>query len=158
MRRTLTLGAAAVLLLAAGSVTVATGSSSGSGSKHEQVLQVTRVPGQDISVDVDNSGAESIGDEAVFNGDFYVGSTKVGTDGGVCTLVELDFIYHCVATNSFAEGDLTVQFLADFSRTAPGHFAITGGTGAYRGAGGEVTFVEDQQTHRADVTFRFTTR
>jgi hypothetical protein len=163
MRRTLALSAAAVLLLAAAGVTLAAASSSGGGvndrgGKRLHVLQVTRVPGQDIAVDVDNSGGESIGDEGVFNGDFYIGSTKVGTDGGVCKLVKLEFIYHCIATNSFAKGDLTVQFLADFSRTEPGHFAITGGTGAYRGASGEVTYVEDRQTGRADVTFRFTTR
>jgi allene oxide cyclase-like protein len=160
MRRTLALGAATVLLAAA-AVTLAAASSAGGndrGGKHVQVLQVTRVPGQDVPLDLDHSGGDSIGDEVVFHGDFYVGSSKVGTDGGVCKLVRLPSIYYCDATNSFARGDLTVQTLADFSRTAPGHFAITGGTGAYRGASGEVTYVEDRQTGRAEVTFRFTTR
>jgi hypothetical protein len=160
MQRTLALGAATVLV-AAGGVTLAAASSAGGndrGSKHKHVIQVSRPPSQDVFLDLDHSGGRSIGDEDVFGGDFYVGSTKVGTDGGVCKHVRLPSIYHCVATNSFAKGDLTVQFLADYDQTAPGHFAITGGTGAYRGASGEVTYVADHQTGRADVTFRFTTR
>jgi hypothetical protein len=76
----------------------------------------------------------------------------------IVTGVRLPAFYHCIATNSFAEGDLAVQFLADFTQSAPGHFAITGGTGQYRGATGEVTFVDHPDPQRDDVTFRFTTR
>jgi hypothetical protein len=39
----------------------------------------------------------------------------------------------------------------------PGHFAITGGTRAYRGATGEVTFVDNPDPARDNVTFRFST-
>jgi hypothetical protein len=84
-----------------------------------------RDPNQSAGLDLDHSGTDSLGDEVVFNSVFSVGDTKVGTDGGVCKLVRVPAIYHCIATNSFAKGDLTVQFLADFNQTAPGHFAIT---------------------------------
>jgi len=130
---------------------------------HAQVLHVTRATGDDVILDLDHSAnaahpaPDSIGDEDVFTADFYIGDTKVGLDGGVCKLVRQPAFYHCIATNSFAKGDLTVQFLADFTQTAPGHFAITGGTGAYRGATGEVTFVDHPDPQRDDVTFRFTT-
>ncbi len=166
MRRTPVLIAA---LLAAGAVTVAATSSPASndgqrGGKRLHKLEVQRQAIHDTILDLDHSATprhpapDSIGDEDVFAADFYVGATKVGTDGGDCKLVRLPSIYHCVATNSFADGDLTVQFLADFTRTAPGHFAITGGTGEYRGARGEVTFVDNPDPQRDDVTFLFTTR
>jgi hypothetical protein len=166
MRRTAALISA---LLAAGAVTLAATSSPASndghrGGKRLHTLQVQRQAIHDIFLDLDHSATpshpapDSVGDEDVFAADFYVGATKVGSDGGDCKLVRLPAIYHCVATNSFAGGDLTVQFLADFTQTAPGHFAITGGTGKYRGASGEVTYVDNPDPQRDDVTFRFTTR
>lgn len=166
MRKTLRRGALAALLLAAAGVTVASASASRDDNHHGrvQVLQVTRTTGNDVILDLDHSATsahpapDSVGDEDVFTADFYVGDEKVGFDGGVCKLVRLPAVYHCIATNSFAKGDLTVQFLADYTQTAPGHFAITGGTGAYRGASGEVTFVDHPDPQRDDVTFSFTTR
>jgi hypothetical protein len=164
MRRILTVSAAVVVLLAAGAVTLAGASSPASGGTRFHVIHVTRDAGQDTILDLDRSATpdrpapDTVGDEDVFAAQFYVGKWKVGSDGGVCKLVRLPAIYHCVATNTFREGDLTVQFLADFTQTAPGHFAITGGTGRYRGASGEVTFVDNPEGQRDDVTFRFTTR
>ena len=166
MRKTLRRGALAALLLAAAGVTVASASASRDDNGHGrvQVLQVTRTTGNDVILDLDHSATsahpapDSVGDEDIFTADFYVGDEKVGFDGGVCKLVRLPAVYHCIATNSFAKGDLTVQFLADYTQTAPGHFAITGGTGAYRGASGEVTFVDHPDPQRDDVTFSFTTR
>jgi hypothetical protein len=166
MRKTLKRGALAALLLAAAGVTVASASASRDDNDHGrvQVLQVTRTTGNDVILDLDHSATsahpapDSVGDEDVFTADFYVGDEKVGFDGGVCKLVRLPAVYHCIATNSFAKGDLTVQFLADYTQTAPGHFAITGGTGAYRGASGEVTYVDHPDPQRDDVTFSFTTR
>lgn len=166
MRKTLRRGALAALLLAAAGVTVASASASRDDNDRGrvQVLQVTRTTGNDVILDLDHSATsahpapDSVGDEDVFTADFYVGDEKVGFDGGVCKLVRLPAVYHCIATNSFAKGDLTVQFLADYTQSAPGHFAITGGTGAYRGASGEVTFVDHPDPQRDDVTFSFTTR
>jgi Allene oxide cyclase barrel like domain len=171
MRRTLILSAVLVLLISSTGVALAAVSSSAEVGSNEpgdhgariQVLHVTRATGNDVILDLDHSATaahpapDSVGDEDVFTADFYVGDTKVGLDGGVCKLARQPAIYNCVATNSFAKGDLTVQFLADFTQTAPGHFAITGGTGAYRGATGEVTFVDHPDPQRDDVTFRFTT-
>jgi hypothetical protein len=138
-------------------------SSSGSSRPGEEVhvLKVHRDVGHDFYVDVDGSATpdkpvpDSIGDQDVFNGKFFVRDEQVGRDGGVCSLVELPSIYHCVATNWFDEGQLTVQWLGDFTATGPGRFAITGGTGRYRGARGEVTVVF--KPDGADVTFRFRT-
>jgi hypothetical protein len=171
MRRAFTVSAVFALLVASTGVALAAAPSDEDGSDQRdgnagrvQVLHVTRATGTDVILDLDHSGTathpapDSIGDEDVFTADFYIGDTKVGFDGGVCKLVRQPAFHHCVATNSFAKGDLTVQFLADFSQSTPGHFAITGGTGAYRGANGEVTFVDHPDPQRDDVTFRFTTR
>jgi hypothetical protein len=150
----------AVAVLAIGmAVTSASGDSSKRSKRKHHVIHVQRVVGQDVYLDLDHSGSgtDSIGDEDVFWGEFFIGDRKVGSDGGVCKLVRLPLTYHCVATNVFRKGSITVQFLADFTSTEPGHFAITGGTGAYRGASGEVLYV-GKPDGGADVTMRFTTR
>jgi hypothetical protein len=151
-------------VLAAGGAVAAAGVSADGGDRNgrgrRHVLHVTRqdVESRFLDLDHSGSGSDSVGDVNAFSADFYVGNVKVGIDGGTCTLVRGPAIYHCVATNSFDEGQLTVMTLADFSRTAPGHFAITGGTGAYRGAHGEVRYVDKPDPQRDDVTFSFTTR
>jgi len=163
MPRSLILGAAVTLLLAGGAVTLAGASSPAGGGQRHHVLQVSRDTGQDIILDLDHSGMPSppatatVGDEDVYAADFFVGKRKVGSDGGVCKLVRLPAIHHCVATNTFREGDLTVEYLADYQGTTPPRVAITGGTGRYRGAGGEVTFTDNPAPQRDDVTFHFTT-
>jgi hypothetical protein len=150
----LAVAAAAIMLVA----TAASSSDHRHALGREHVLHVHRDVGHDIWVNVDGSAKpapDTIGDEDVFNGKFFKAGKQVGRDGGVCALVELPSIYHCVATNWFDKGQLTVQWLGDFSVDAVGHFAITGGTGAYRGATGEVTV--EFQDDGADVTFRFRT-
>ena len=155
-----------VASISASAILGSAASASSSGSSRPagkvNVLKVHRDAGHDVFLDVDHSATpekhapDSVGDQDVFNAKFFVNSEQVGRDGGVCTLVELPSIYHCVATNWFDRGQLTVQFIGDLSSTAPGHFAITGGTGAYRGARGEVKYVA--KSDGADVTFRFRTR
>ena len=164
MPRTFALSAAVAVLLAGGAVTLAGASSPASTGKRHHVIHVTRDTGQDIYLDLDHSvppnkpiEPDSVGDEDVYAANLYVGGRKVGSDGGVCKLVRLPRIYHCVATNSLPEGDLTVQFLADYDQTAPGRFAITGGTGRYRGASGEVTYVDNPDPQPDVAVYRFTT-
>jgi hypothetical protein len=166
MRRILLLGGVLTALVVATGVGVAT-SSSGSGRHggHDghhgrlHVLRVERNAGTDVVLDLDHSGsgALTIGDEIVSTAEFFIGNRGVGKDGVVCTKVRLPEWFQCVATNSFQEGDLTVQFLGDFTSPEPGHFAITGGTRAYFGATGEVTCVDNPAPARDEVTFRFIT-
>jgi allene oxide cyclase-like protein len=164
MQRTFALSAAVAVLLAGGAVTLAGATSPAGAGKRFHVIHVTRDTGQDIYLDLDHSvppnkpvTPDSVGDEDVYAANLYVGGRKVGSDGGVCKLVRLPGIYHCVATNSLPEGDLTVQFLADYTQAAPGRFAITGGTGRYRGASGEVTYVDNPDPQQDVAVYRFTT-
>jgi hypothetical protein len=167
MRRTLTLSAMLTVLVVATGVGVAASSSGPvrhGGDRSDQgrfhVLRVERNAGIDVPLDLDHSGsveALTIGDEIVSTAEFFIGDREVGKDGVVCTKVRKPEWFQCVATNSFEKGDLTVQFLGDFTSPAPGHFAITGGTGAYFGATGEVTYVDNPPPARDQVTFRFIT-
>ena len=167
MRWTFVLCAVLALLVAATGVSAAM-SSSGGGDRHPDgrgdhgrfhVLRVERTPGTQLVLDLDHSGGDAVtvGDQLVLNAEFFVGDRQVGSDGVVCTKVRTPEWFQCLATNTLPGGDLTVQFLADFTSPEPGHFAITGGTGEYFGATGEVTFVDHPDPARDDVTFRFVT-
>ncbi len=169
MRRTVVLSAAAALLTVPAGIALADGESSevrssGHGHGRWHVVHVTRGPEQAVVVDVDRSATpdkpapDSVGDQYVLTADFFVGDRNVGMDGVVCTLVRMPALYQCVATNALPKGDLTVQFLADFQTPRPGNLAITGGTGRYKGAGGEVVYVDNPDPQHDDVTFRFRTR
>jgi hypothetical protein len=167
MRRTLVLSAMlTVLVVATGGAVAASSPDSGrhGGDPRDHgrfhVLRVERNASTDVVLDLDHSGsveALTIGDEIVSTAEFFIGNREVGKDGVVCTKVRVPEWFQCVATNSFEKGDLTVQFLGDFTSAEPGHFAITGGTRAYFGAAGEVTFVDNPPPARDEVTFRFVT-
>ncbi len=167
MRRTLVLSAVLTVVVAVTGIGVAASSPGSGGHRGDHghgarfhVLRVERNAGTDKVLDLDHSGSTSaltIGDETVGTAEFFIGDREVGKDGVVCTKVRAPEWFQCVATNSFEKGDLTVQFLGDFTSPDPGHFAITGGTRAYFGATGEVTFVDKPAPARDEVTFRFVT-
>jgi hypothetical protein len=72
--------------------------------------------------------------------------TVVGHNDGVCTVVVADPITdHCVNTHTFDGGTITTQGLFHEGNEPSDTLAITGGTGAFRNAGGEaeLTFQED---------------
>jgi hypothetical protein len=141
----------------------ARGESAGRAPGRLHLLHVKRETGDDIFLDLDHSATpgtpapDSVGDADAYTADFFARGRKVGLDGGTCVLVRLPAWFHCVATNNLPKGDLTVQFLHDYSETGSGRFAITGGTRAYRGASGVVIFVDHPAPRRDDVTFRFST-
>jgi hypothetical protein len=164
MRRTIAVTSVLVLLAVGSGAALAARQP----SKHDRgrsrvhVLKVHRTAEQAVELDLDHSATpgkpppNSIGDEHVVTADFYRGTKRVGFDGGVCTLVRAPSWFQCLATNNFRKGSLTVQFLGDFSSSGPYHFPITGGTGAYRGARGEVLFIP-RANGEADVTYTFRT-
>ncbi|MER5970440.1 hypothetical protein ABT112_12015 [Streptomyces sp. NPDC002055] len=94
-------------------------------------------------VDVGGPGP-SQGDEFVSSSDLYRGSTKVGTQGGVCTLTRTapndEFDQQCVNSLSLPGGQLTAQGRIAVTSAGPGNIdlAITGGTRLYRKARGYI--------------------
>ena len=89
----------------------------------------------------------SLGDELVISEALSRKGRQVGTSGIVCTITQAmapyDVVtFHCVGTLSLRRGQITLQGLIEVQgEEDPGPFrvAITGGTRAYRGAGGEAT-------------------
>jgi hypothetical protein len=116
---------------------------------------------QFAAIDLGDTGT-SLGDQAVFSDDLLTAKDgdKVGFDGGVCSLVRRDEAsrsdtLQCAFTFSFDGGQIATQALLTLH---DGHFSgtevgpITGGSGKFRGASGEVAvkFFSDDE---ADITF-----
>jgi hypothetical protein len=154
MRFKLAVAAIAATTLAAGGVTLASadsgGSSDGNGGQTIKLFTVLQKPTADI--DLGDEGF-SLGDQQVFSDDVFAkkGGAKLGFDAGVCTIVRVTDpktfagTAQCVVTVSLAEGQIAAQGLVTFvgdELPAPFDIAITGGTGAYKDAGGQVTVEE----------------
>ena len=113
------------------------------GGKKTLRLVATELQSEDI--DLGPTGP-SLGDQFVFSESLTKGRRDVGMSGVVCTVTHgtppYDGIvtFQCVGTLSLERGQITLQGLIEVQgEDDPGPFtvAITGGTGAYRGAGGE---------------------
>jgi hypothetical protein len=146
---------AAVLAIVALGVLVsgtAIASAHGKG-KQKQTLRLVANETQFEFVDVGATGP-SLGDQLVFAETLFRRGREVGTSGVVCTSTHVTPPYdvltlQCVATLSLRNGQITLQGLIEVQgMDDPGPFsvAITGGTGAYRGAGGEATIRDASDT------------
>jgi hypothetical protein len=127
--------AAAVLLGTFSIMTLAAAS-----TDNTRVLHLVLKTVQANELDLGGTGP-SQGDQVIFSDDVYRGGKKVGTDGGVFTATRVtsgapDF--QGQITFRLPEGQLTAQGLFNAAQQTL-TFAITGGTGAYRDAGGYVT-------------------
>jgi allene oxide cyclase-like protein len=169
MRWRVALAAIATLALAAGITAVAAKSTGGPAANSEQVIRL--VTHNDASGYLDlGEPYLSIGDQIPFSNDLYRDGSWMGEDGGWCVVTRLTGnsgprghgplapTYECVGTNSLPDGQLTAQGLVTYGpheevKTDPYFFAITGGTGSYRGARGEVR-IDEVSASEARLTFR----
>jgi hypothetical protein len=167
MTHKLRAGAAAALLLLIASVAVASAASSrdkrASRSDHSDsiVLHLLAKEVQETYVDVGDPDY-SQGDVFVFNNHLFRGDKKVGEDGGACivSLVAPDgaSTIYCSGSNSLPGGQIATAGLVDYGPTEevrqdPYSLPITGGTGKYRAARGEVT-IKELSTKEFRLTFR----
>jgi hypothetical protein len=182
MRSKVRAGTASVLLLLVAGVAVASaGSSTATGaSGSDKGTSGLRLVGRDVDeawLDLGAAG-DSVGDQLHFTSDLIqpprsgVGppppgagvpqERKIGEDGGVCSIArfvrDVATTYHCVGTNSLPLGQITTQGLVTYAaggdvRQEPYTFAITGGTGKYRAARGQVT-IKDLSAEEVSLTFR----
>jgi len=104
----------------------------------------------------------SRGDVSVITEDAYRDGEKVGTSDVWCTTVRLDPVKHffaaqCSNTTVLPGGQITTQgyVTSDEIEKVPFKQAITGGTGVYRGARGELT-VDEAGDGPAHLTFDVT--
>jgi hypothetical protein len=149
------LATVALGVLAPGS---AVASANGGGKK---TLRITATEKQSEFLDLGTPGP-SLGDELVLSERLFSRGREVGESGVVCTVTQAvppyDVLtFHCVATLSLRKGQITLQGLIEVQgEDDPGPFrvAITGGTGAFRGAGGEAV-VRQVTTTRSVYKLRF---
>ena len=99
-----------------------------------------------------------IGDRLVFSSPIFdTTGQRIGQDGADCVIVRIDptqpparqQIVQCTISVQLPDGQITVQGLAQGTEN---YFAITGGTGAYRQAKGEVLAVDIVPLVEAQIT------
>ena len=126
----------AVVALAVGIALPAAGSTGN--AAQDQTIRVTAVTTEQKLLDLGGPGF-SLGNEIVFSQKLLQGANQVGHEGSVCTEVSVARQEaQCIATYSFPGGQITAQALVIFGSTAPYDGSITGGTGKYEGAKGEL--------------------
>jgi hypothetical protein len=126
----------AVVALAVGLVLPAAGSTGN--AAQDQTIRVTVVTTEQKLLDLGGPGF-ALGNEIVLSQNLLQGANQVGHDGSVCTEVSVARQEaQCIATYSFPGGQITAQALVNFGSTAPYDGSITGGTGKYEGAKGEL--------------------
>ena len=143
-KRVVILGAViAVMALVVGAVNPALGSSSqGAGSTEGgQTIRVTAAFTEfDPSIDVGAPGF-SLGDEVVFSGNLLRNGEQVGRIGVVCTFVSTANAARveaqCPTTSILPGGQITTQGTI-INRSLNFTLPITGGSGRYLGASGQV--------------------
>ena len=120
--------------------------SSGQGGK-DRTFRVTATVTEVSQIDLGAPGA-SLGDEIMFSGKLLQGGHQVGHQGAVGTTVSLQrHEAQFIATYSFGGGQITAQAPVILGSAAPYDVAITGGTGNYEGAKGEIHVVPATSTN-----------
>jgi hypothetical protein len=107
------------------------------------------------------TAADPTGNQFVSAHDLFRGARKVGAGGTSCQIIDVvlsgELRVQCLASLSLPEGQLTAQGLptVDEDATKPFTLAITGGTGAYANARGQVTVRQLDDRHaRYTITLR----
>ena len=113
----------------------------GHGGKHHgggQVVSVIEHATTDVVTNNDGRATDSVGDILTFANEVFDRSDahKVGTDQGYCVRMAVGQSWECVWTTLLARGQITVE--GPFYDTKDSVLAITGGTGAYANARGQM--------------------
>ncbi len=132
----------------AGSLTL----TSANATSSRDTIRLVSISQQFEEIDLGDAG-DSLGDQLVFNDKVFANRHPVGVLNGVCTVTQLSGSWgtsQCLVTFSTRHGDITVQGVTRFSeKSSPdATLAVTGGTGRFRGASGEVHvhFVSETRT------------
>lgn len=154
MRRVIGIVLLAVAL-AVGNFTLTSANASDNGDNDDVIRLLTKTV-VDEFVDMHPHGdMPSPGDLLVFSDDVYWNGNKVGFLDGTCTFTRVEATagrFNCTVTLTLPEGQITSQGAIRISLeedfTGPFYLAITGGTGAYDEAQGQVRvrIVSETQT------------
>lgn len=112
------------------------GASGAFAAEMERIALVERAA-NDVVTDTGEPG-DTVGDILTFANEVYdeANTTKVGNDNGWCVRTVVGKAWECFWTMSLADGQITVE--GPFLDAGDSTLAITGGTGAYAGVGGEM--------------------
>jgi hypothetical protein len=143
MRSRVLIASTAVIALTAAASAVGAGQAGGHGSDPDghgsAGTRFTVVERATSDKYIDNKPkGDSLGDMIVFGNSVYdkTNTKKVGRDQGFCIRTVVGKGWECSFTTLLANGSLTVQ--GPFYDRRPSVLAITGGTGAYSRARGEM--------------------
>ena len=130
------IGLTAVLVVVA--MVVGTTMVSASPSNRGKTIRVVERATTDTVIDLGSAG-DSLGDLLVFGNNIYnrANTTVVGRDQGSCVRTNPGSSWECTWTTILAKGSITVEgpFYDDLRDSL---FAITGGTGRYQNARGQM--------------------
>ncbi|HET7476258.1 MAG TPA: hypothetical protein VFJ97_09600 [Dermatophilaceae bacterium] len=92
----------------------------------------------------------SVGDSVIEQETLFQGGRRIGHDTLQCTAIHGPpaFEFQCVGTLVLSKGQVTLQGATDFSSI---RMAVTGGTGSYQGAHGELVVHGTDTTTDNDV-------
>ena len=143
MRRVIGIVLLAVALVV-GNFTLTSANASDNGD-NDDVIRLVAKTVVDEFVDLAPKGEPNAGDLLVFSDDVYWSGEKVGFLDGTCALTRVSATSgrsNCTVTLTLPQGQITLQgairFLFAEEDTGPFYVAITGGTGAYDEAQGQV--------------------
>ena len=137
-------------VLAIGMLAFGTAAASAHG-KHQRTLRLTATQIDSAFLDLGTTGI-SLGDQIVFSDTLTRRGREVGEDGGTCTVTNVTgyntAMANCVVTLALRRGQITIQGLISIEdeTTPDATLAITSGTGAYRGASGELDYHQVSDT------------
>jgi allene oxide cyclase len=145
MRKAAIIGTAAVVAVAASGIAVSQAQAS-TGNHHHKPAAAHHATGTftvvehadtDTVVDTGVKG-DSLGDVLAFGNPIYTANnkTKIGKDQGSCIRTVVGAAWECSWTLTLAKGSLVVE--GPFYDTSDSNLAITGGTGAWAGARGQM--------------------
>ena len=125
-------------------------------SDKERVLRLTTKTLAVEPVDAGKPGP-SLGDRQVLTEDVYRNGKRVGTSDVECTVVRIDgpkFAAQCLTTTVLPGGQITAQDIATSEQIekSPFQHAVTGGTGKFEGASGQLT-VDEAGSGPATLTY-----
>jgi len=143
LRRLLPIATAGALAaLVVGGVAAASAPGDGSEGRDFTALDITI---RDTGVDVDNSNSFTVGDEDIFTDVLKnrAGTETIGSLTAICTATEIRSederpTAHCAGTVTLSRGTLEFAQLVDFALPTF-TLSITGGTGRYDRAHGQIT-------------------
>jgi allene oxide cyclase len=143
-------------LVAATAIAVSLVSVSAAGPRVTRIHVIEHATTDQV-VDITTNG-DSTGDLLTFHNDVYDAANErvVGSSHGDCVRIEVGVSWQCRWTTTFEDGSITVE--GPFYDASPSVLAITGGTGAYRGARGSMRLTaQDEAGTQFDFIFRVLT-